>query len=239
MVCLDSSISVQLNPNPSSTSTMSNCNHYHPKLKIRNPKCNSIGSQKIQSCDDWHFVIIDVVLLIAVVGAFGCLLFPYAKILTLGLVGIVRVGFSLVKEEVAYAPGLYTSLALGMICASVASLTILISMDTNCGRPGCRGLRKTGTFDIQVQTKEDLRNLSSNVVSSSVKDVVKEGMSRFRREHIRELELRLRKMAPSNGKAVLVYRSGCGCIAGKLEVSGPRSLPSRGKIKKTLGFGSP
>ncbi|KAL9677512.1 hypothetical protein QQ045_005744 [Rhodiola kirilowii] len=236
MVSLESSISVRESPpvaNPN-TPPMSNSNHVNPtnpNPKSRNRKTpNSIGGQKIQSCDQWQFVFVDILLLIAVVTAVGCLLFPYAKVVILSLVGIVGVGFSLVKEEISYAPALYGSLALGMLCAGLAILFLLVFTDTNCGKPGCKGLRKAAAFDVQVQTEEALRNSSNG--SSSFKDVVKVGMARFRREHLRELEARLRKMAPHNGKAVLLYRSKCGCIAGKMEVAGPRTLQPRGKIKK-------
>ncbi|KAL0647873.1 hypothetical protein Bca4012_046164 [Brassica carinata] len=46
---------------------------------------------------------------------------------------------------------------------------------------------------------------------------------------IQRLEAELKKMAPINGRAVLVFREKCGCSVGRLEVPGPKQ---QRKIKK-------
>jgi hypothetical protein len=43
------------------------------------------------------------------------------------------------------------------------------------------------------------------------------------------LEAELKKMAPANGRAVLVFRARCGCSVGRLEVPGTKKPK---KIKK-------
>jgi len=46
------------------------------------------------------------------------------------------------------------------------------------------------------------------------------------------LRSELRKMAPVNGKALLLFRAPCGCPVAKLEASGPK----KGKRQKRLGY---
>uniref|UniRef100_A0A7N0VL22 Ribosomal protein L34e superfamily protein n=1 Tax=Kalanchoe fedtschenkoi TaxID=63787 RepID=A0A7N0VL22_KALFE len=182
-----------------------------------------ISGLKIQSCGECQFAIVDFVMLVAALGALACLLFPYAKIAALSCVGMVGVGVSLVKEEVANAPALYFSLALGAFCASLCAVVILACVGAKCGRPGCKGMRKRAAFGVQVQTEEMLKSSSHSDGLENGVGSFKEGMGRLGREHVRLMEARLRKMAPVNGKAVLVYRARCGCSIGRLEVAGPRS----------------
>jgi len=88
-----------------------------------------------------------------------------------------------------------------------------------CGKPNCKGLRKAVEFDIQLETEECVKS-SSN----------KRGMFELPRVHHRELEAELKKMAPPNGRAVLVFRARCGCSVRRLVVSGPKK--QQRKIKK-------
>ncbi|CBI22233.3 unnamed protein product, partial [Vitis vinifera] len=50
------------------------------------------------------------------------------------------------------------------------------------------------------------------------------GLFELPRDHHRELEAELKKMAPPNGRAVLVFRARCGCSVGRMEVPGPKKL---------------
>lgn len=88
-----------------------------------------------------------------------------------------------------------------------------------CGKPNCKGLRKAVEFDIQLETEECVKS-SNN----------KRGMFELPRVHHRELEAELKKMAPPNGRAVLVFRARCGCSVRRLVVSGPKK--QQRKIKK-------
>ncbi|CAH2055338.1 unnamed protein product [Thlaspi arvense] len=91
-----------------------------------------------------------------------------------------------------------------------------------CGKPDCKGLRKAVEFDIQLETEECVK--SSNNSSS------KKGRFELPRVHHRELEAELKKMAPPNGRAVLVFRARCGCSVRRLVVSGPKK--QQRKMKK-------
>ncbi|KAE9449283.1 hypothetical protein C3L33_18813, partial [Rhododendron williamsianum] len=57
-------------------------------------------------------------------------------------------------------------------------------------------------FDIQLETEESLKN--SSVFLG--RDGVKKGVFELARDHHRELESELKKMAPPNGRAVLLFR---------------------------------
>ncbi|XP_057968976.1 uncharacterized protein At5g19025-like [Malania oleifera] len=185
---------------------------------------NSQNYLKIPACHRSRSAAVDVLILIAVIGACGFLLFPYVKLLCLKFVEFVAAALYVVKEEVSSAPMIYASLGISVSCAAVAAWGIMICTSSKCGNPNCQGLRKAAEFDIQLETEECVKNSTS-----LGRDGVKKGLFELPRDHHRELEAELKKMAPPNGRAVLVFRSRCGCSVGRLEVPGPRK---HRKIKK-------
>lgn len=186
----------------------------------RNKKTpNSPNSAKIPDCSRSRSAVIDLVMLIAVVGACGFLLFPYVKVVANEFVKLVGAIIYLTKEEVSRAPMVYGSLGVSVLFAAIAVWGILICTSRKCGKPNCRGLRKAAEFDIQLETEECVKNSSS-----LVKDGLKKGLFELPRDHHRELEAELKKMAPPNGRAVLVFRARCGCSVGRMEVPGPKKL---------------
>ncbi|BFG26671.1 hypothetical protein CerSpe_129450 [Prunus speciosa] len=195
-------------------------NHVHRSRKI----ANSPNSSKIPACHRSRSAAIDVVLFIAVVGAFGYLLFPYVKIISVKTIEIVGIIMYVLREEVSQAPLVYGCMGLSICCAALAAWALLACTSRKCGNPNCKGLRKAAEFDIQLETEECVKNSAS-----VVKDGVKKGLFELPRDHHRELEAELKKMAPPNGRAVLVFRARCGCSVGRLEVPGTKKLK---KIKK-------
>lgn len=196
-------------------------NHHVP----RNRKVpNSPNCSKIPVCDRSRSAAIDVVLFIAVIGACGFLLFPYAKIISVKTIEIAGIVMYVLREEVSHAPLVYGSMGLSILCAALAAWALLVCTSRKCGNPSCKGLRKAAEFDIQLETEECVKNSAS-----LGKDGVKKGLFELPRDHHRELEAELKKMAPPNGRAVLVFRARCGCSVGRLEVPGPRRIK---KIKK-------
>ncbi|EYU45612.1 hypothetical protein MIMGU_mgv1a020010mg, partial [Erythranthe guttata] len=90
-----------------------------------------------------------------------------------------------------------------------------------CGRNGCRGLKRSMEFDLQLQGEELLR---SGDRSKSVRDVNElpwKGGSEENPDY-ECLRAELRKMAPPNGRAVLLFCLRCGCPISKLEGWGPK-----------------
>jgi len=221
MICFHTLVSVDQQIDMSNS-----VNSINPCSKLRQKKApNSPNYFSIPACQHSRFAAIDVLILIAVIGALGVLLIPHVKLLTFYAIEFVRALVFAVKMEVSGAPVIYGCLGLSILCTLVAVLAITVCMSRKCGRPGCRGLRKVAEFDIQLETEEFVQNSSSFVG----KDGVKKGVFELARDHHIELESELKKMAPPNGKAVLVFRGRCGCSVGRMEVPGPKKPR---KVKK-------
>lgn len=166
--------------------------------------------------------MIDIVVLIAVVGALGFLLYPYVKFIVVKLIVMIGAISYAVKDEICDAPLIYGSIGLSVSFAALATWALVMCTTRKCENPNCRGLRKAAEFDIQLETEECVKNSSAANVSSRC-------LFELPIDHHRELKAGLKKMAPPNGRAVLVFRARCGCSVGRLEVPGPRRLR---KIKK-------
>uniref|UniRef100_A0A3Q7FLE2 Ribosomal protein L34e superfamily protein n=1 Tax=Solanum lycopersicum TaxID=4081 RepID=A0A3Q7FLE2_SOLLC len=151
-------------------------------------------------CQQSRYALIDVMILIAVIGACGVLLYPSVNLLVNKVVEFFRLISSELKEEIFEAP-------------------VAVCTGRRCGKPGCRGLKKAAEFDIQLETEDCVKN--SNLIAA--KDGVnKKGLFELPRDHHKELEAELKRMAPPNGRAVLIFRGRCGCSVGTMEVPGPK-----------------
>ncbi|KAK1432869.1 hypothetical protein QVD17_09771 [Tagetes erecta] len=186
----------------------------------------------ISTCEQSPFALIDLIILIAVIGACGFLIYPYANMLFFQSFEFLEAVFVLVKDEVVEAPMIYGCLALSIFSASMAVLAITICTSQKCGKPGCRGLHKAAEFDIQLETCNSLTTTSSHSNSGGHlgKIGLRKGLFELPRDYHKELEAELKKMAPINGRAVLVFRARCGCSVGRMEVPGPKK--NHKKIKR-------
>ncbi|KAK9664842.1 hypothetical protein RND81_14G072800 [Saponaria officinalis] len=98
-----------------------------------------------------------------------------------------------------------------------------------CGNPNCKGLTKALEFDLQLQSEETLKpnnncNSSNNgggVVANDIEKLPWKGGSESNPDY-ECLRAELRKMAPPNGRAVLLFRAKCGCPVAKLVGWGPK-----------------
>lgn len=73
-------------------------------------------------------------------------------------------------------------------------------------------------FDIQLETEECVKHLKP-----LPRELIEAHTVELSTDH-KELEAELRKMAPLNGRTVLIFRSPCGCPKGRMEVWGPRKV---------------
>ncbi|KAH6791160.1 Ribosomal protein L34e superfamily protein [Perilla frutescens var. hirtella] len=227
MVCFDSSISVDQH-----IGMAKSLNSADPCLKskqinqLQKSKRNSISLNQlnIPACDQSRYAMIDVIILIAVVISCGFLLYPYARILAHKTVELGEEVVDVVSEEIVRAPMVFGCLGLSILFAAMALVAIAVCTDNRCGKSGCRGLSKAAEFDIQLETEESLKKSSCLSEAS-----LKKGLFELPRDHHRELEAELKKMAPPNGRAVLVFRARCGCSVGRMEVLGARRTR---KLKK-------
>nr|DAD19414.1 TPA_asm: hypothetical protein HUJ06_020877 [Nelumbo nucifera] len=85
-----------------------------------------------------------------------------------------------------------------------------------CDNPGCKGLKKAREYDLQLQTEDCLKTSSKDFANLPWK-----GGSESNPDY-EFLRSELRKMAPPNGRAVLLFRAQCGCPVAKLEAWGPK-----------------
>ncbi|XP_004489398.1 uncharacterized protein [Cicer arietinum] len=185
---------------------------------------SSSNSLQIPPCDKSRSAMVDVVMFIAVVSSCGFLFFPYIELIVIKSIMIIKVVLILIKEEVSIAPSIYISIGLSVFCAAFATWCVVVCTSNKCGKPNCKGLKKAAEFDIQLETEDCVKNSSP-----SFGGVHKKGLFELPRDHHKELEAELKKMAPPNGRAVLVLRARCGCSVGRLEVPGPKK---HRKIKK-------
>ncbi|KAK4712448.1 hypothetical protein R3W88_006961 [Solanum pinnatisectum] len=223
MVCLHTSIP-PIDPKLARAKSKISTAHFSKLRQIN--RLDKKRNMPPSDCEQSHSVIIDVVILIAVVGASGVLLYPYINLVVHILIEFFEEVSDVVKEEFLRAPMVFICLGLSIFFAVIALLAVTVcTTGRGCGRPGCRRLKKAAEFDIQLETEDSLKK--SNLIPKT--GGVKKGIFKLPRDYHQELESELKRMAPPNGRAVLVYRGRCGCSIGTMEIPGPRKT---GKFKK-------
>ncbi|KAJ8510486.1 hypothetical protein OPV22_000920 [Ensete ventricosum] len=128
---------------------------------------------------------------------------------------------------------LAASLAAAQLSCRLPSL-LPGSRRRRCGNPRCRGLKKALEFDVQLQTEECIRSPdhSQSAAWKEIDDLPWKGGQQGNNPDYECLRVELRRMAPPNGRAVLLFRARCGCPLAKLEAWGPK----RGRRhKRSLG----
>jgi hypothetical protein len=188
-------------------------NQFHKNKKTS----NSPNHHNIPACRQSRYAMIDLVILIAVIGACGFLLYPFARILLQKTFELGEEVVGVVREEILRSPMVFGCLGLSAFFATTAFVAIKVCTDNRCGKPGCQGLRGTAEFDIQLETEESVKNSTY-----LAKSAFEKGMLELLHDRHRELEAELKKMAPPNGRAVLVFRERCGCPVARIEIPGPR-----------------
>ncbi|KAG8068258.1 hypothetical protein GUJ93_ZPchr0005g14948 [Zizania palustris] len=175
-------------------------------------------------CDHSPMAAVDAAALLAVVGALGFLVTPYVRMLA------AEVGEMVADPAVSYLP-----FAVGA-GAAIAAVAGLVAWDAvghrarRCGKPRCRGLRKAVEFDIQLETEECVRGQQQLLPRGRAELLAAAGARPVQLgDAHRELETELRKMAPPNGRTVLIFRAPCGCPKGRMEVWGAKKVR---RIKK-------
>ncbi|KAH7573704.1 hypothetical protein JRO89_XS03G0195600 [Xanthoceras sorbifolium] len=118
---------------------------------------------------------------------------------------------------------------LGFLLFFVAAVLLLEfccgPRSRRCRNPTCKGLKKAMEFDLQLQTDDCVRS----GVADDIDRLPWKGGSEANPDY-ECLRAELRKMAPPNGRAVLLFRARCGCPVAKLEGWGPK----RGRKHKNV-----
>ncbi|KAF7802993.1 60S ribosomal protein L34 [Senna tora] len=187
--------------------------------------------QIIPTCDRTPWTLLESLHCILAIGACLYLYIPFTHYFLLVSMRISRPILYAMKEEVSDDPSIYIALGVGVSFASLAIWGIVAAACASrnkCGSPDCKGLSRSSTeFDIQLETEEVVKKEEEGggMMSKGVFGVPP-GRDRDHHHHHRELEAELKKIAPPNGRAVLVVRGRCGCCVGRLEVPGlPKKLP--------------
>ncbi|KAI3743163.1 hypothetical protein L1987_60868 [Smallanthus sonchifolius] len=207
------------------TTNINNNNHSRNFKKCKNGS-NSINPLSHPFCDRSPFAALDILMLILVLGALGFLIIPYINIIYRESVEILPLVFEIIQEVISDAPIAYVIgviAAFSGVIATIAAWEIIEVKSRKCGKPNCKGMRKAVEFDIQLESEECVKYLSTGVRSDNDVKPLELGQ-----DH-KELEAELKKMAPVNGRTVLFFRAPCGCPAGRLEVWGSKRIR---RIKK-------
>lgn len=111
-----------------------------------------------------------------------------------------------------------SSSLLGFFLFFAASFLCCGPRSRKCHAPRCKGLNNALEFDLQLHTEENLRSQDIDIDIDSVPwKGGREGNLDYEC-----LTSELRKMAPTNGRAVLLFRARCGCPIAKLVGWGPK-----------------
>lgn len=172
-------------------------------------------------CEKSSAAAVDIIILVLVLCACGFLFSPYFKYLCTEAAEILPLTLMFIGEVAYQVPFAYISGATIMFIVVLVGWEVLKSKARKCDNPKCQGLKKAVEFDIQLESEKCISVASSSPPSStSFSQAVPWKASVELGEDHKELEAELKRMAPPNGRAVLVFRSPCGCPTARLEVWG-------------------
>eukprot|EP00262_Sarcandra_glabra_P008857 TRINITY_DN2274_c0_g1_i1.p1 TRINITY_DN2274_c0_g1~~TRINITY_DN2274_c0_g1_i1.p1 ORF type:complete len:224 (+),score=14.48 TRINITY_DN2274_c0_g1_i1:381-1052(+) len=200
-----------------SANSLANQNHSRTKKNG-----NSINPLSHPFCDHSPFAAVDVFILLLVVSALGVLTFPSFKFVFRGASELIPAAIILIGDVIYHAPVAY-AIGLVVMFVTVIAAWEIFHKSRKCGNPYCKGLRKAVEFDIQLETEEFVKYLPP-----MPKELYGTRPLELGQDH-KELEAELKRMAPLNGRTVLIFRAPCGCPEGRMEVWGPKKLR---RIKK-------
>lgn len=165
-------------------------------------------------CEQSSAAAVDVVILVLVIAACGFLFTPYFGYLCTEAVHIVPITLSLIGDVVYHIPIVYIAVALLTFAGVIGGREYYQHRARKCDNPRCRGLQKAMEFDIQLESQQCVKSPAAEEIKWS-------GSVELGEDH-KELEAELKRMAPPNGRAVLVFRAPCGCPVARVEVQGFR-----------------
>lgn len=190
---------------------------YHHSLHGRSKKqavCQHSPSPPL--CEQSSAAAVDVIILLLVLGACGFLFTPYFKYICSEAAEILPITFLLMGEILLQAPLAYIAGVMLVFPIAIGGWELYQYKARKCKNPKCRGLRKAIEFDIQLESEQCVKFAPAAAQEFPWKGGVELG------DDHKELEAELRRMAPPNGRAVLLFRSPCGCPTARMEVWGAR-----------------
>ncbi|XP_058078185.1 uncharacterized protein At5g19025-like [Magnolia sinica] len=188
--------------------------HTHSRKKCS----SSLNPSSHPFCDHSAFAAIDIIVLLLVLSALGVLTISYFKFIFREVSELLPAALDLIEDVMYTAPVGYVLGLVVMFIAVIAVWEFLSYKSRKCGNPYCKGLRKAIEFDIQLESEECVRYMPP-----TPKDVYGTCPLELGEDH-KELEAELKRMAPLNGRTVLIFRARCGCPTGRMEVWGPKKV---------------
>jgi hypothetical protein len=141
-----------------------------------------------------------------------------------------------VATALAHTAAALPYLAAAAVLAAAAFFSCRRLPRRRCRNPRCRGLRKALEFDVQLQTEEAVRTGAGSTVGGAdaamwreIESLPWKGGQGGNNPDYECLRAELRRMAPPNGRAVLLFRNRCGCPVAKLEGWGAPKSKRRNK----------
>ncbi|KAJ4847246.1 hypothetical protein Tsubulata_004658 [Turnera subulata] len=210
--------SAAASPNPNS--------HHHHHSAAASSGCSAASSA---TCKHSPSATLDLLILLLVLFSGTFLLTSYFSYIFNSL------SLLLAHYHLSFSFSLHLSPSFPYILGFVALFLLSVASaccgarSRKCHRPGCKGIKNAMEFDLQLQTEEILKstNVGSSPSSADFDKLPWKGGSEANPDY-ECLRRELRKMAPPNGRAVLLFRAKCGCPVAKLEGWGPR----RGRRQK-------
>lgn len=174
-----------------------------------------------QFCHRSPLAAVDLVILVLVIASSAFLILPYLKFFFCELLPTVHGAIVdlIVDEPLPYVVGFLT-VVVGVILAVFIDVRL-----RKCGNPHCKGLRRAVEYDIQLETEACVKHSPPPLPVDAYRDLTHLELGEDRKE----LEAELKKMAPVNGRTVLIFRAPCGCPLGRMEVWGHKKIR---RIKK-------
>ncbi|KAK8941248.1 hypothetical protein KSP39_PZI010450 [Platanthera zijinensis] len=190
---------------------------------VRSRRVKSLNPLSHPFCEQSRLASLDIFMLILVLGSIGVLTVPCFKLIYNEASELFPVAVDLVSEAVCPTYVAYATGFVFMVVTCIVLWEIINQQFRKCGNPKCRGLRKAVEFDIQLESEGCAR-----FMKPMRNDAFGVRPWELGQDH-KELEAELKKMAPLNGRTVLIFRSPCGCPTGRMEVWGQKKIR---RIKK-------
>uniref|UniRef100_A0A5B6YM22 Ribosomal protein L34e superfamily protein n=1 Tax=Davidia involucrata TaxID=16924 RepID=A0A5B6YM22_DAVIN len=208
--------SIIMAPSSSSSSpSLSKPNNHNKKPSPSNPTHCSSSSSSSLLCKHSPSATLDILILILVLFSGTFLITSYLSYIFQSLSLILPSLLLSHSTTLRDSPIPYLLAFLLFFVAVVVAFEICCGYRSRkCDNPGCKGMKKAMEFDLQLQTEECLRSAASAV--REIDELPWKGGSQGNPDY-ECLRAELRKMAPPNGRAVLLFRAKCGCPVAKLE----------------------
>ncbi|XP_047958546.1 uncharacterized protein At5g19025-like [Salvia hispanica] len=196
-----------------------NTNNFTPR---RRP--DSLNPFSNEFCHRSPLAAVDLVILVLVIVSSAFLILPYMKLFFCELLPAAHAAMVdlILEEPLPYVVG-FATVVVGVIVALLIDLRM-----RKCGNPKCKGLRRAVEYDIQLETEACVKHSPPPLHADAYRQI--NGLRELELgEDRKELEAELKKMAPVNGRTVLIFRAPCGCPLGRMEVWGHKKVR---RIKK-------